>query len=104
MTDDSGALGRRRNSWDYVRETKRRQQAAAEADYRQRVGATPDRPVGVWRVCGQPVAAGLGSGCTCTTNPNRWAAQRALARLDAGRGDAGGSFARPDHARDLGRP
>ena len=104
MTDDSAALGRRRNSWDYVKETKRRQQAAADADYQRRVDATPDRPLDTWRVCGNPVTSGEGSGCTCSTGPNRWTAQRALARLGAGRGDAGGSFARPDHARDLGRP
>lgn len=41
------------------------------------------RPVDVWRVCGNPIAPGEGSGCTCTTNPNRWTAQRALARLDS---------------------
>lgn len=41
----------------------------------------------VWRVCGQPVAAGPGSGCTCTPNdPTRWAAQRALARLNTQEG------------------
>lgn len=44
------------------------------------------RPADVWRVCGQPVAGGPGSGCTCTTSPNRWTAQRALARLDDQKG------------------
>lgn len=44
------------------------------------------RPPDVWRVCGERVAAGPGSGCTCTTNPNRWAAQRALARLESEKG------------------
>jgi hypothetical protein len=40
------------------------------------------RPVDVWRVCGEPVTDGPGSGCTCTTAPNRWTAQRALNRLN----------------------
>lgn len=35
-------------------------------------------PADTWRVCGNAVTPGEGSGCTCTTNPNRWAAQRAL--------------------------
>lgn len=44
------------------------------------------RALDVWRVCGQPVADGPGSGCTCTTNPNRWTAQRALDRLNTQEG------------------
>lgn len=44
------------------------------------------RPADVWRVCGLSVTAGPGSGCTCTTSPNRWTAQRALARLDSEKG------------------
>lgn len=44
------------------------------------------RPSDVWRVCGNPVIGGPGSGCTCKTNPNRWTAQRALARLDDEKG------------------
>jgi hypothetical protein len=82
----SESLGRRRNSWDYVRETQRRQRAAAEEDWQKRADTTPDRPLNVWRVCGAPVTDGPGSGCTCTTAPNRWTAQRALNRLDSEKG------------------
>lgn len=44
------------------------------------------RPVDVWRVCGRPVTGGDGRGCTCTTSPNRWTAQRAIDRLESEKG------------------
>ena len=58
------------------------------------------RTVDVWRVCGQPVAAGPGAGCTCTTGPNRWTAQRALARLDSD--EKGGSVRTAPRAAGAG--
>lgn len=57
------------------------------------------RPDDVWRVCGNAVAYGPGGGCTCTTSPNRWAAQRALARLDSEKG--GPVQTAPRHERGL---
>jgi hypothetical protein len=57
-------------------------------------------PRDTWRVCGNPIAPGEGSGCTCTTAPNRWTAQRALARLDA---EKGGPVHTAPRARETAR-
>lgn len=71
-SDDSegDALGRRRNSWDYVRETQRRGRVAAEADWRQRTETAPNRPTDTWRICGKPVVVPddpdqRSRGCSC---------------------------------------